>query len=432
MLNKYMIFISAILLSSELAYGAAMSSKKQEELVIIASFSEIFKISSPLVEVECKLGEAIKDITALKNITTLERDTAITKLYSQFAQYKKDIAKKAEESRKNAVQCQFAESIVDYFSTLPSGLKLIKKAEVCNQIRALNLIPSDHVKYIRKIETILETDFKRKSEAERYAELQFENFIYSFDPARVRAEQRQKYFNETRTKIMDLASIDLVRRKKALEDLKRKLEAVNSKERDLLVKKNKEFFDAIDAEDYYKVNDLIKSGADVNAVTLCPDCDNLHTALMWAGQGDSEAIVKLLIDRGADVNIPDSDGLTILMLAAEQNWTIVAQLLIHNNVNLDVAHDDGQTALMMAAAEGNIDIVKLLIENGADIDRLSNEGKKAVDFAKDNSKIRELLEIEPVRRQSILDRRKQVLLEKMPTFPAVLVSLISGYLPDYK
>jgi ankyrin repeat protein len=73
--------------------------------------------------------------------------------------------------------------------------------------------------------------------------------------------------------------------------------------------------------------------------------------------------VALLLDKGADVNVTNSDGWTPLIKAASANLPEVVRVLLKHHPNLDVADRLDRTAWMYAAMNGREEIAALL--NGA-------------------------------------------------------------------
>ncbi len=124
----------------------------------------------------------------------------------------------------------------------------------------------------------------------------------------------------------------------------------------------------------------LKKGADVNA----PDQDH-RTALMMAAFDGHTAIVQALLDVGAKVDLHDSLGRTALMYAASGSNPETVELLLKYGADPNLT-DGGEhwTALMFAAAEGQVQIVKILMEQGADIHLADVDGETAADFARNN------------------------------------------------
>ncbi len=71
--------------------------------------------------------------------------------------------------------------------------------------------------------------------------------------------------------------------------------------------------------------------------------------------------VKILIEKGADVNAKDNKGLTPLMYAAEYDTKgTIINLLLENGADFNAKDNDGKTALEYASNNPNHDIKKLL------------------------------------------------------------------------
>ena len=95
-------------------------------------------------------------------------------------------------------------------------------------------------------------------------------------------------------------------------------------------------------------------------------------------------IVEVLLERGAQIDLLDSDGLTALMRASDRGHTEIVNVLLERGAQVDLQDNDGQTALMWASVNGCTEIVKVLLERGAQIDLLDNDGWTALIVASDN------------------------------------------------
>jgi hypothetical protein len=103
---------------------------------------------------------------------------------------------------------------------------------------------------------------------------------------------------------------------------------------------------------------------------------------MSAALGGKIEAVKLLLERGAEVNAKDSSGSTALVGAACSGQTNVVGLLLDNGADINAnAMWDG-TPLMEAAHDDKIEVVKLLLARGADISATDGEGQTALDVAR--------------------------------------------------
>ena len=105
-------------------------------------------------------------------------------------------------------------------------------------------------------------------------------------------------------------------------------------------------------------------------------------------------IGELLMEKGADVNVPASDnGNTPLMEAVVRKDNETVRALLQRGCKLDLQNKSGQTALVLAVGAGYEEIVRLLVEAGADrevTDALGMTAKKYAELFK-NKKISTLL-----------------------------------------
>jgi ankyrin repeat protein len=108
---------------------------------------------------------------------------------------------------------------------------------------------------------------------------------------------------------------------------------------------------------------LLEAGADPNL----RNADTLLTPLSLALDGTYPAMVKVLLEHGANPNDKLADGDTPLMLTARTGITEFTQLLLEHGAEPDARHEEfGYSALMLAANAGDLAAVKLLLASGAD------------------------------------------------------------------
>lgn len=103
-----------------------------------------------------------------------------------------------------------------------------------------------------------------------------------------------------------------------------------------------------------------------------------ESALMFAALKGELGLVRLLIDRDADVNKP---GWTPLHYAATGGHIEIMRLLLDRYAYIDAESPNGTTPLMMAAHYGTPAAVKVLLEAGADPMLKNQLGLTALDFA---------------------------------------------------
>ena len=125
--------------------------------------------------------------------------------------------------------------------------------------------------------------------------------------------------------------------------------------------KNDEVYAAVRANDLAGLRTLIASPADANARDEQGDAP-----LLYAAAVGSLETMKLLLDKGADVNAQNGFGTTALMISAVDIAKV--RLLVERGANVNLASKQGRTALFVAAmSDQSADIVRYLVANGADL-----------------------------------------------------------------
>jgi ankyrin repeat protein len=110
-----------------------------------------------------------------------------------------------------------------------------------------------------------------------------------------------------------------------------------------------------------------------------------QTPLSFAAQNGHEAIVSLLLEKGADPAIRDSSGLTPLIHAARGGHRRVVDLLLEaNNVSQDLTAACQQMRLLWAAENCSVADVELLLQKGLDADASDIDGRTPLSFAAEN------------------------------------------------
>lgn len=116
------------------------------------------------------------------------------------------------------------------------------------------------------------------------------------------------------------------------------------------------------------------------------------TPLILACYKGNNKVVSFLLEKKADINYVSDEG-TALMAAVVKGNIALVELLINHNANLDLTNSNGTTALMYAVKFNNYEITKLLIEHKSNKTILDKEGKTAFEYAvfSNNEKIINLL-----------------------------------------
>ncbi|CAK7272634.1 hypothetical protein SEPCBS119000_005229 [Sporothrix epigloea] len=116
-----------------------------------------------------------------------------------------------------------------------------------------------------------------------------------------------------------------------------------------------------------------------------------QTALFAACFGGHDQIVCLLLDHGADVEIRDEQGCTVLLyLASEKDggkWTMdtLRLLLGHGYANIEARDTNGLTPLLWAVTNGNLRLAEALLDGSllaaSDTSAAKNRGQTALHIA---------------------------------------------------
>ncbi len=110
---------------------------------------------------------------------------------------------------------------------------------------------------------------------------------------------------------------------------------------------------------------LLEKGARVDL----PELDG-RTALLEASSRGHYEIVESLLKFGANVNPVDLEGLTPLILASNSGYADIVKLLLASGANVDAAERQGRTALIQSAQNGELDIVEMLLEYHAGVNKV--------------------------------------------------------------
>jgi len=140
-----------------------------------------------------------------------------------------------------------------------------------------------------------------------------------------------------------------------------------------------DFLKAVKDADIGKVNQLINSGP---TMVNTRDLSTGETALHIVTRRRDTPWMRYLLERGADPNQRDKDGMTALIIAADQRFVDGARLLIAGRANVNVANRNGETPLIRAVQLRDQSMVRVLIDNGANPDLTDSlAGYSARDYA---------------------------------------------------
>ena len=110
------------------------------------------------------------------------------------------------------------------------------------------------------------------------------------------------------------------------------------------VKQN--LFDAIAADDQTAIDEMIAMGEDINQLNAAG-----KTAIMVAAENNNLGLMKKLFKAGADINLQDPSGWTLLMYAAKSAVDTSSVLYLMNlGADPTLTNNDGQTVLNVASS----------------------------------------------------------------------------------
>jgi ankyrin repeat protein len=157
-----------------------------------------------------------------------------------------------------------------------------------------------------------------------------------------------------------------------------------------------------------RVNELLASGIELNVyeaaatgqtarlrelIAADPSLVNTHsvdgfTPLGFAVFFGHPESVDLLLEAGADVNLPSRESMKVAPLAsasATGQYEIAKKLIAHGaNVNSRASSDF--TPLHESAARGQLEFATLLLDHGADLNAKSADGKTPLDYAREHNR----------------------------------------------
>uniref|UniRef100_A0AAQ5YQG3 Tetratricopeptide repeat, ankyrin repeat and coiled-coil containing 1a n=1 Tax=Amphiprion ocellaris TaxID=80972 RepID=A0AAQ5YQG3_AMPOC len=121
---------------------------------------------------------------------------------------------------------------------------------------------------------------------------------------------------------------------------------------------------------------LLERGAELEI----PNRRGMAPLLSTSKHGHTQ-VAELLLKQGADINVSDKQDRTALMLAASEGHTSTVELLLSKGASLSSADQEGLTALSWACMKGQKGAVQLLVEAGADLNQPDRQGRTPLDLA---------------------------------------------------
>ena len=134
--------------------------------------------------------------------------------------------------------------------------------------------------------------------------------------------------------------------------------------------------DAAEKSDRASVREWIERKADANGAQI----DGM-TALHWAAHHDDIEMARLLFGAKADVNAANRYGVTPLSLACVNGNESMVLLLLESGAKANAKLRGDETVLMTAARTGKLGAVKALLARGALVNAKERRGQTALMWA---------------------------------------------------
>ncbi|POR35411.1 Uncharacterized protein TPAR_04422 [Tolypocladium paradoxum] len=104
-------------------------------------------------------------------------------------------------------------------------------------------------------------------------------------------------------------------------------------------------------------------------------------SLFWAVQEGHEVVVRLLLDRGAELASRDHHGQMPLLLASEMGHEAIVRLLLDRGAELESRDFYNRTPLLLVAKTGHEAVVWLLLVRGAELESRDHHSRTPLSWA---------------------------------------------------
>ena len=130
--------------------------------------------------------------------------------------------------------------------------------------------------------------------------------------------------------------------------------------------RNDELVAATIAGDLDKVKELIERGADPNSV----DENGMGTLLNFHPE-----VTKYLLEQGANPDVQRNENISPVLIGVAGFNTACVRLMLDAGANVNIASDhNGETALHHAASGDDLELISLLLESGANPNATTKPG----------------------------------------------------------
>ncbi|MFL0357550.1 ankyrin repeat domain-containing protein [Erythrobacter sp. GH1-10] len=151
------------------------------------------------------------------------------------------------------------------------------------------------------------------------------------------------------------------------------------------------FLKAVDDRDGDTATEMLNDPGAGKTLVNARDITTGDTGLHIVTRRRDQLWVRFLLQRGADPNIRNKEGVTPLQIATRLGFIEGVEELIKKGADIGVADSQGETPLISAVHQRNHQLVARLLAQGANPDRNDNSGRSARDYMelmRDNTLLR--------------------------------------------
>lgn len=175
--------------------------------------------------------------------------------------------------------------------------------------------------------------------------------------------------------------------------------------------------------DLVSVKNDLEDGADISFELYFDDEDRQYTdvlfnALHAASSSGNEDVINFLLEEGLNIDYPTPEGWTPLFIAARDGQSEAAKLLVFRGADLNIQTDRGATALLMAITQeypsetDRNSLLEYMLKRGADPNLADGNGFSPLYYAatlKNVTAVKLLLEYDAVPDEENLSKISRIL-----------------------
>lgn len=122
---------------------------------------------------------------------------------------------------------------------------------------------------------------------------------------------------------------------------------------------------------------LVEKGADINQRNW-----QGHSSIQYACSKGWKDVVEYLLEKGVDVNVVDNRGDSSLHRLASLGRIEILEMFLKYNPNVNCQNSEGNTPLHIACEDNEATVVLALVQHGADTEIMNKDKKLALDLCK--------------------------------------------------